>query len=412
MDKPCKETFEYPSYKCYQDIKRQFVDKITKNEINIISYVREFEETYTHDKLQKLDKLPNVFTNLKKYLSNTHVFISGEYDGQGTCNYISYLLCDGISKKNGECDEETFNILKEFVDTYNEKKRSHMCINNIKHIVKEEFLKMKALYELYDKYKDLYIQRIHYKDDYCKDMVYLVGIYNKFLYNYESRAYQFNDVLKQFEKLMETITETGKTRCKDDHIYIRKPDLFKETVEQIQPPTNTLSSPETNPSHGGTLYSELNPKPQEVPNSSTTFVGEQQRAYLENFQRSEVAATSVRQEPVERRQSREHLEHSEKHVSLRPQQSYVSPGTYVSGKYYGHEGYREANETFLQGKDSITEKEQLGYGPGKENVGAITNIQSAFSGFMKDVDPIPVVGVSGGMGALFLLFRVFKVLKI
>ncbi|KMZ94040.1 hypothetical protein PVMG_02266 [Plasmodium vivax Mauritania I] len=35
----------------------------------------------------------------------------------------------------------------------------------------------------------------------------------------------------------------------------------------------------------------------------------------------------------------------------------------------------------------------------------MVSMKNAISGFMNEVEPAPILGVSGGMGALFLLFR-------
>ncbi|KMZ92856.1 hypothetical protein PVMG_01442, partial [Plasmodium vivax Mauritania I] len=47
---------------------------------------------------------------------------------------------------------------------------------------------------------------------------------------------------------------------------------------------------------------------------------------------------------------------------------------------------------------------------GKE--GIMVSMKNAISGFMNEVEPAPILGVSGGMGALFLLFRVLEILNL
>ncbi|KMZ76795.1 hypothetical protein PVIIG_05396 [Plasmodium vivax India VII] len=413
MAYPCQKDFDYPSYKCYKEIKYQFVDK----KLVISPHINEFEQKHASHIEEKLNGLSDVYTELKKYLSNGAVFASfhNAYDGKGTCKYISYLLCNKISNNTyGECNREKFSILQEFVDIYNENTSSTICKDMLKHLDDKEFPKVKALYELYDEYNDLAIQQAYWDETkYCKDMQYLVQIYNNFLNKYESRTTQFNEVLKEFEVLMDAITKTGRTRCENEHFSIRKPRLFEPTVVQVPPLANPSLGSEGKLPQGDPSYREVKSGPPEVTIPPTTLEGEQERSYPENSKGYEVAAASLSQELVEGRQPHEDLEHSDPHESSRRQQAYVSRGPYGPGGYYGQVGYREAQQTLPPGEDSYSVSEQLeGPLPGKENTGFMTNVQSAISGFMKDVDPVPVVGVSGGMGALFLLFRVFKVLKI
>ncbi|GAB69783.1 CYIR protein [Plasmodium cynomolgi strain B] len=115
--------------------------------------------------------------------NNNHVFISSsyKYNGKGTCKYISYLLCEKIRDKiPGKCDEGIFNMLKEFLEEYNVYNSSNICKNNFKPLDENEFLKMKALYQLYDRYIQLSPIYAHRHDNYCHNMLHLVYLYNTF----------------------------------------------------------------------------------------------------------------------------------------------------------------------------------------------------------------------------------------
>ncbi|CAI7719052.1 hypothetical protein, conserved [Plasmodium vivax] len=410
---PCSKHYKgYLSYKCYEDIKKQFGEKINKNNYSISENISKFAKNYEADIGTKLNGLSDVFTNLKKYLSNGHVFTSGKYNGLGTCNYISYLLCNQIRENiYGECDKDTFNLLKDFVDRYNKSPQSSMCKNMLKPLNNDDFKRVKDLYQLYDKFIDLSPYYEYVPEHYCQNMLDLFRLHNTFLHENKSSSLEFNNILTQFKVLIDPITKTGKKHCTNELYSIGTPHLYEPHVEEIQPTTITSLRPESKLSNGGKLYNEVRPKPPELISSSMTSVGEEQRIYTENSQRSEksdpleAAATSVPQKHVERGQSHEDPEHLEQHAYFGRQQSYVSPGTYGPGSNYEQVGHIETNEIFPPRGDSFVVTEPLVYGPGKENTGFMTNVQSAISGFMKDVDPVPVVGVSGGMGALFLLFR-------
>ncbi|GAB69740.1 hypothetical protein PCYB_004890, partial [Plasmodium cynomolgi strain B] len=100
-------------------------------------------------------------------------FLSNKYNGKGTCKYISYLLCDEIRKKHGICDETTFNMFKDFVDTYNNDTTNSVCMNQVEHLNVYEFIKMKALYELYDIYMSLSPRYALQNNNYCVYMLKL-----------------------------------------------------------------------------------------------------------------------------------------------------------------------------------------------------------------------------------------------
>ncbi|CAI7719873.1 Plasmodium vivax Vir protein, putative [Plasmodium vivax] len=408
MKDPCKGTFEYPSYECYQDIKYQFGEKL-KSIKNIDQKILDFETKYDDVKLQKLNELSHIFPNFKKYLSNHHVFAYANYDGQGMCNYISYLLCDKLSNHfYDECDKEKFSIFKDFVDEYNKKNGSYMCSNKLKQLNVDEYKKMKDLYQLYDNYTPLTYSFVKWDDNDCNNILYLVYLYKEFINNYKSDISKFKTILKDFHGLMNNIVLKATTPCARKNLAIYNPDLFEEPKAIASPPPSEV---ESIPSQGDTLHNTGISEPSEVTSSSTNSEGEQDRAYPLNSQVSEVsdltklAANFVSPEPVERRQTHEGLEHLTQHESSRRQQSYVSRGSYVPESPYESRGYLKTNEIISPGEDYFVQTDQLGHGSEKENPGFMTNVQSAISGFMKDVDPVPVVGVSGGMGALFLLFR-------
>ncbi|KMZ82937.1 hypothetical protein PVIIG_05584 [Plasmodium vivax India VII] len=389
-----------------------------KNNYSINEKISGYGKTYLALKQLKPNELSEVFTNLMKYLSNGHVFTSGKYNGQGTCNYISYLLYDGIRNKIGGYDEDTFDIFKEFVDKYNETTSSTMCKDMIIHLDDDKLNKMKALYELYDNYYILSGENAQGRYHYCGDMLKFVHLYNSFLHKYPSDSLEFNNILTPFKVLMENVTKAGRKKCTDQHFTIREPDLFKQTEEQIKPQTNITLGPENKPSQEGTINSVVNPQHSEVTSSPTRSVGEQERTYTEISQRSDVSEPpkvvedSVSQETLERRPPYQNMEHSEQHVLFTPHESYEPRRTYRPGSYYEQERYIEKDETFPPREYSFVGTEQLGLGSEKENVGFMANMRNTITGVLGEVDPIPVVGVSGGMGALFLLFRVFKVLKI
>ncbi|EDL42705.1 variable surface protein Vir6, truncated, putative, partial [Plasmodium vivax] len=359
---------------------------------------------------QELNKLSNIFTNLKKYLSNNHVFAWGNYNGEETCKYISYLLCDQIRGNIlGECDEGTFKVLSEFVDQCNVYKRSHMCKNKVKHINNDNFLKMKALYVLYDKYYKLSIQHKQWdKETYCSDMIYLVSLYNKFLNKYPSHSLKFNDVLRQFKVLMDTITVTGKERCQGVQFPMLNPVFFErqEVVPQVLP-----SVRESNQSQGVTLDVPGKSKPLDVTRLQTSAVGVEVRDNPHNAKGPKVSypLTSTGTLDLHITGESEHphktLESSETYTSLGTIESYVPQESHRPGRSSGSSEYLHTNSTHSPGDENIESTNLKESVLRNEDVTLLGKIQTTLSGIVSEVEPGPVLGVSGGMGALFLLFK-------
>ncbi|GAB69799.1 CYIR protein, partial [Plasmodium cynomolgi strain B] len=292
----------YPSYECYKDIQKQFVEKIDRHDYKISDQILEFEIKYPHNILQKHD-LSDVFTNLKKYLSNDHVFGSAHYNGEGTCKYISYLLCDKIRDKHGICDENRFNLLKEFVDKYNKSTNSDMCKNIVNHIDGLEFKKMKSLYEIYDWYTSLSDAYAHGNKHYCSNMKYLVYLYNTFINSYRSDISIFYTLLKNFEGLMNNLLSRAIPLCSEYDFALVNADLYKSVL--ISPNPSGINSI---PPKGDTSNNIFTPEQSEVISSSIRIEEEQKEAYPEIPQISKVSdllhveVPSVTQSPVGERQ--------------------------------------------------------------------------------------------------------------
>ncbi|KMZ98403.1 hypothetical protein PVNG_04347 [Plasmodium vivax North Korean] len=439
MAHPCQKAFEYPSYECYDKIKYEFGKKWDEYRYSIFEDVLTFEKKHTTNIVEKYKELSDVFYNLKKYLSNGHVFSSNVYNGQGACKYISYLLCEGISKQYGKCDQEIFNTFKEFVDSYNKSTNHRKCKEMVKHLEDHEYKKIKELYHFYDKYKEILPKLQFWYKEYCEDVLYLVGLYNSFLYKYTSHSTEFNNILKKMGELMKPVTKAGGTKCRKTY-PMNEPRLHEPPVEKTHQPPNTPLEPGNRLSQQGTLDSAPNSKSEKVRSSTTMLGAEQKIKDTENLQGSQVSdqldapavsATSVLQEPTEGRSPHQEIGHSEQHESIKQQETYdlgeptrsgssyeqenpygsgssyeqenphgsgslyKPESSYAPGSYHKQGGYTKINEKLLPGEYPNVVTEQLEeHGPGKENVGFMTNVQNVISGIMKDVDPVPVVGVS------------------
>ncbi|KNA01732.1 hypothetical protein PVNG_06213 [Plasmodium vivax North Korean] len=404
--------FMYVSYECYKDIKVQFGEKIKREGYSITDGVKTFEETYDQVKLQNLKQLSNVFDNLKKYLSNNHVFVYGSYDGEGTCKYISYLLCEQIHEKNpGECDEETFKMLKDFVDTYNKTNRSYMCSNHVKRLDNHEFQKMKALYDLYDKYTPLSKVYTNWDNNNCSDISYLVYLYNAFLRNYKSDSLKFNTILTDFQGLMKNIVLKATPHCSGKDLAVGNPVLFEEPKVIVPPPTPER---ENKKSQVGTLDETGKSKHSVVTGLPTSSVSEAR-------ENSHNAKGPQESDPLRIRTSLDShksgeaahpyntLEPSEKDNPFGIIGSYVSHGYHLPWRSDRSHDYLDTNLTLSEREDNFKSTLLKEQGLGIEDASVLGKMKTALSTMVESVEPAPILVVSGGMGALFLLFKVLKI---
>ncbi|SCA59880.1 VIR protein [Plasmodium vivax] len=399
---PCSKAFTgYHSYGCYKEMKRQFVERINETSFNIISDVSDFEKSYPHNERKNLIRLPKVFTKLQKYLSNHAVFAAaGTYNGDATCNYINYLLYDGIRNENyGYCDEQTFNNFRDFVYDYNTSTRSHICINKLKHLDEHEFKKMNALYQLYEWYNKLTSTYLD-KNGRCDAFGNIIAIYNKALENYDSEDGKDDKLIEKLLDLKKLTVESNLPHysiCKYRKYEFKEPKKYLKRQEEI----------------------------------------EAKRRHAEEEIKRQIQKQQQEQEQLQRQKEKEELEKQNL-----PQRGKLDTNELLSNREnvlsaaltheieteqsFGTEsprgeGYRVMQEyarpSSFYSERLRTQKEQLeqterGYGGFKDETmdtsttsGITATITDTISGFIKEVDPAPVLGVSGGMGVLFILFK-------
>ncbi|VUZ99946.1 PIR protein [Plasmodium vivax] len=397
MTYPCRETYDgYPSYECYKKIKYEFVERT----LVISSNITEFEEKHASLIGQKFNQLSEVFTNLKKHLSNGAIFASSSiYDGQGICNYISYLLCDGISKQKGECVEETFNKFKEYVDIYNGSTGNNICRNIFKYLKDNEFQKMKALYELYDRYTPLSYPFIQWDKNNCSNISILVYLYNAFIRNYKSGSLKFNTILTDFQGLMNNIVSKATPHCQGMDLTVRNPVLFeKPVVKALQP----QSGRESMQSQGATADDTGRSKTSGVTSLPTSEVSEELRQNPPQAKGPEVSDTlRVTTTLVSHTSGEEYphktLEYSKQDNPLEKIKSYVSEGSHGPGISYGEESsyepreYLRTNSTLSLREENVESTDLKESVLRIEDVGLLGKIQNTISGIVSEVEPAPIL---------------------
>ncbi|KMZ82475.1 hypothetical protein PVIIG_06207 [Plasmodium vivax India VII] len=399
-------------------MKKQFVDKIKEKRLDISSYINEFEPNYPQDKLQKLKNFSEVFTNFKKHLSNHHPIAGGNYNAQGTCNYISYLLYDGISKKKkGYCDVQTFNNFKDFADTYNARREGNMCVNMIKHLDLVDFHKREALYELYDMYNDRQLPHSNEKLSECDTLAHLTRIHNKIIADYEYAVNAENIDKDLYEKRIEMKELINKFKFRPgDCLHYDKLELHTSKYEgqeiekkkELERQESARRELERQESARQELERQVSARRQALQKKQELLSLE-----LANRQTSSLSSNTSELD------SGENEVYREIKVNQDGQRGHILTNYPVgTGHSRSSQGGGPLDNNLVDEQVDYTYPSRLkvdsplnAENPNSED-GIIGSMRSTLSSIVQNVDPVPVVGVSGGMGALFLLFRVLEILNL
>ncbi|KMZ89816.1 hypothetical protein PVMG_06301, partial [Plasmodium vivax Mauritania I] len=150
------------------------------------------------------------------------------------CKYISYLLYDEICKGDyNVCDEDIFNILKDFVELFRLYSRSDICASKIDYLDPSTYKKHSILYDLYDKYSILIGDRT--SKPYippCEILDSLIFYYNDAISSHGESDVNFIDKLIELKKLIEVNVLPSKTDCKRFITDFRETDIEKTRAKE------------------------------------------------------------------------------------------------------------------------------------------------------------------------------------
>ncbi|KMZ94045.1 hypothetical protein PVMG_02271 [Plasmodium vivax Mauritania I] len=400
--------FKVLTYKQYIDFKEKF------NPNKPFSS----EEVKLDDILRLADIEPDMKKNysdafgvLLKHIHHDGLFYRG--NNEDACKYINYILYKKVEVEHEtkrSYDATLSSLFKIFLDAYGKKLpgRKNRCMSSIFNIQPETFNKLNALYDVYDKYNkcSFYIDKTINLG--CDDFKNFFDSYNNYMFVNESKTPKFNDILINIEEHAKDIFAKYIKGCKKDDYYIRSPRLFTpprvqkpKTHSQEQIGQTGLQAVDSN-SHSETHRITNTPQTQlskdisiSDPEQGTPRTDEE---YSANVFRSE----SYDPKEIVSHQDSSHQETRDSSIGSNEEQSqsYSRLETPIRPSYF--------SETLYSGR------------PGRVGEHDISNeVEMPPSSFMntitstlKNVDPVPVVGVSGGMGALFLLFRVLEILNL
>ncbi|SCA59571.1 VIR protein [Plasmodium vivax] len=368
----------YYSYDEYHKLKTDFTPY----------YEIQYSTTLLNEIINSMSAHPNlkngynkVFTQLKKYLNRGFAFY--KYPENYCCKFINVWLNKEIRNPNyGVNNEDQFKIFKEFMDKYVQHKSDAKCKQGIHFINNDINLKMINLYNLYDKYEELKKINTSNIQPLCSKYNELVQYYNNFIYQYNGKS---SDYLKKkvdnFKSLIENF-ETSNNRCQKNvqplSLEIEKIPLPEQKHIMDSQTIQHKDEPERLGEDGLKLHNAIGLTDQNELQEQTPVPESLELT-------SDLQEAQSEPDEIARR-----LENVENQVN--------------QGVLHFSGGFGLLKEVLDEPQKKKDPRE------GEENIpryneGVIGTMKNAISGFINDVEPAPILGVSGGMGALFLLFK-------
>ncbi|KMZ82449.1 hypothetical protein PVIIG_06152 [Plasmodium vivax India VII] len=379
---------EYLHYNLYKDLKNKFAKSQNPNFIpeywdDSINYV-------TARSNNKLSYPEPIFLDLIRYFSHYHAF--NDHKTSECCSYINFWLNKKIRESHDHVSSLKFSIFNKFAQKYSELKYNNdkqSCEHYLNYLDPDIYKKMTLLYDLYRMYDEILSPPINARSTACNTLSVIIKHYNEVIEGYFKNDNNLFKILKYFKNLLKIkLSKHASTNeCSWMLSNFKEPEEDqKRQEEQLRIKAKMLteksSSPEIRVEALDTVHTQL---PQEVTDSSP--IPEETKSvetHGENDNHRETANNhAVYNHRTEIDAKRE-----------RPSGYELSRGGFV----YLRPQLQPQRQEYIQPEESSNE-------PARDSSTIIGSITSA----LKDVDPVPVVGVSGGMGALFLLFRVIEI---
>ncbi|KMZ95155.1 hypothetical protein PVMG_06093 [Plasmodium vivax Mauritania I] len=357
----------YLDYKCYNLLKRKFGNTdlsqtgfenlaVTKEKINIKhpNYPKQYEK---------------YFKNIASYLQQGHVFMYA--DRRIPCSYINYLLNKSVREFDKHLSNPINGILKDFVKEYHiskgERAYADICASEIKRLDDNLYNKMKDLYELYSLYNELEGTHEININTKCNPYGNMIRIYNEAIKEHQLQDEELIQKLLILNKMTSEITLPDSKICYHRMSHFDEPKLYNDLKEQERREQERRQQEEQ--------------QQQQEPAAQNSFLAQVTQTTLgipENNALSETPR-EVREESLNPAYPRRQ-EHSE-------EPHFGDPSTPLLGHLM------EQKEEFYHPKVKYqaSEDDQMIQ---SNTAGVLGSFQNTISGFIREVDPVPVVGVS------------------
>ncbi|VVA00234.1 PIR protein, partial [Plasmodium vivax] len=391
---------EYFDCNCYNEFKRYY-DKPYDSPA-----VKEFfeEKKYCAPENYKLiyDSSNKFIRELAKNISSDHHTYSNRAI---TCKYINYWLNEQIQKNYVyELTESGFEFFKSFADEfakhkYSEKTyASNTCSKYFSLLDNVKYRRMQGLYDMYRLYDEIINPRKYNKKvNICSNLMAINNAYKNLAWEFKGDD-ELNKKLESFKN-----SDLKKAKGHDDTCG----NNVLSNIEQVK---LTYSPPKQS-----SVLQEENIERQ-VQSETANSRGLQKTVVLRNHTHETEASNEETLSELTQKTTEQPHQGEVRFPDVEPPEKEVAPAEVTQEQLY-RSGFQEniLPERQLYKSALLTQPRSLPFGTiyneqyaenqGSPSDGIFNKMSGALSGFMSNVDPIPVVGVSGGMGALFLLFR-------
>ncbi|KMZ83465.1 hypothetical protein PVBG_05582 [Plasmodium vivax Brazil I] len=308
-------------------------------------------------------------------------------------------------------DSNMFKKFQNFLIKYGEifPEKQGRCTYKIEPIDEITFNKMHALHQLYDKYEKYSRYITGTMHTACGDFYLFTKEYNDYIINNKSESEFFNRILQNISKRVEKTFLDFRLQCSQYTFDLVSPKLHEpEPVNKFESHSPTQRDKTELPSGGATSQT---PSHEALERANTQLPQEETEL-------SSIPKETIKPERLEENNNHGGNEDNAMHYHRSQDNTMHYHRSQDNAKHY----HRRENNAITeipprfqphhvvfdslrtqsqpQHQEYIESQESLNE-PARDSstiIGSITNV-------LKEVDPVPVVGVSGGMGALFLLLR-------
>ncbi|KMZ94049.1 hypothetical protein PVMG_02275 [Plasmodium vivax Mauritania I] len=337
------------------------------------------------------------FKLLLKHIHHDGLFIHG--NNQDACKYINYMLYKEVQHEiKRSYDKDLISIFHKFLLAYGKKHgMQNRCISNIYSIEDQTYNNINALYEVYDKYKECYLfnkNTIHLG---CKKFEDFFVSYDNYMRDTQSNSLEFNKILEDIEKHAKNAVSLYRLGCYNYRRVPRSPQLFKPDPVQIPETHRQEQMLQTG------LHSADNRSQYETQGRTHTQETQLPKVISISQPEHENKLTNEENSANDSHHSSSHQETIDSSIGSYEEQSqsYSRIQTPITPSYFSETSLYPRQHGHAEEKVLPNEVEM-----------SPTSVMDTITSALKDVNPVPVVGVSGGMGALFLLFRVLEILNL
>ncbi|KMZ81706.1 hypothetical protein PVIIG_06284 [Plasmodium vivax India VII] len=345
--------------------------------------------------------LEQILLELTRHLNGTSAFYY--HHESRPCNYINYWLNKKIrTSEHRDIYKSNFNLFKKYTDVRHRiyrKENRPSCNEYIHELNEETFNQMDILYDLYNEYATLTLNKKYSQTKECSKLGILAKNYAEII----DKCYEKQDLFKNLINIKDLIVKLisqPPSPCKQMVYFIESQKLLEEKLKK-----EAAQKAEE-------LKLEQERRAAELKKEEEQRALEAEEKMKQMLKTPEVHQDSFNQGAPLYTVDPENLRASSDLEVKGPDEVLdYSVGLYPSRRL------ENLNEHVSPQNSEYQLGEQV-HKPGNEH----TNTDGSFLGSMRlpgvitdvlgSVDPAPVLGVSGGMGVLFILFKVFKVLKL